>query len=118
MQPTTDRVTTAACMPGLSHGAFRLYAILAGAARQKDSEDGYFTVTLKGLLDLHPGIAGRSVGVSTVLRQVTELQRAKLINTRSTLSRGEPELPVLVRVLEPIGSETQQRDVSAVIEGR
>jgi hypothetical protein len=95
-------------MPGLSHGAFRLYVILAGAAAQRSAEGDYFPVTLKGLLRLHPGIAGRCAGTTTVLKQMAELQRRGLILMDSALHRNEPELPVRVKVLEAGFSEEFQ----------
>lgn len=107
-----------ACMPGLSHGAFRLYVILAGAARQQGAEDDYFPVTLKGLLAVHPGIAGRSAGATTVLKQVAELRRHELVAMRPALHRNEPELPVLMRVLYPPRSESRSVNVGVTVATR
>lgn len=118
MEPTTDPVLAAACMPGLSHGAFRLYAILAGAAPQRKAEDGYFPVTLKGLLKLHPGIGGREAGPTTVIKQAAELTRHDLIAMASSLHRNSPELPVLVKVLEPKGFKGRHRNIGDVIDSQ
>lgn len=101
MQPTKDRVLAVACMPGLSHPAFRLYVILDGAARQQAAPGGYFPVTLKGLLEIHPGVAGRRAGPATVIKHMAELRQLGLVQTRSTLHRTRPELPVLVKVVNP-----------------
>jgi hypothetical protein len=100
-----ERVVAVAHISGLSHGAFRLYVILTGVARRQSSGDGFFPVTLAGLLELHPGIGGRSAGATTILKQVAELKRNGLISMRAALHRNEPELPVLVKVLEPSVSE-------------
>ncbi|MCP9209727.1 hypothetical protein [Streptomyces cucumeris] len=94
-----DEITSVACLPGLSHGAFRLYAILAGVARQKDAQDSYFPVTLTGLQKVHPGTSGKCVGYVTILNQISELRRRDLLEIRASLNRNKPGLPVLVRVL-------------------
>lgn len=98
---TTDRALAAALMPGLSHGAFRLYVILDAASRKAKARDGYFPVTLEGLMLLHPGIAGRSAGATTVIKQVASLRRQGLLDTRAAIHRTEPKMPVLVKVLDP-----------------
>lgn len=100
MQPT-DRALAAALSPDLSHGAFRLYVILEGAAREAGVEDEYFPVTLEGLIQLHPGIAGRSAGATTIIKQVATLRRIGLLDTRAAIHRTEPRKPVLVKVLDP-----------------
>lgn len=98
---TTERVLAAALSQGLSHGAFRLYVILAGAAQQAEAQDEYFPVTLEGLMQLHPGIAGRSAGATTIIKQVASLRRIGLLDTRAAIHRTEPRKPVLVKVLDP-----------------
>jgi hypothetical protein len=103
MQPT-DRVLAAALSPGLSHGAFRLYVILDGASREAGVEDEYFPVTLEGLMQLHPGIAGHNAGATTIIKQVATLRRIGLLDTRAAIHRTEPRKPVLVKVLDPAGS--------------
>jgi len=101
MNSTTDRILNAACTPGLPHGAFRLYAILSATAQAKDSVDAYFTVTLAGLMELHPGVGGQSVGVTTLLKQAQELRRLGLLEIRGALHRNDTRVPVVVRVLPP-----------------
>lgn len=96
---TSDRVLAAAMTPDISHGAIRLYVILDGAARQAEATDEYFPVTLEGLMGLHPGIAGRGAGATTVIKQVAELRRHSLIDTRAAIHRNEPRKPVLVKLL-------------------
>lgn len=96
-----DRVTAAALSPGLPHGAFRLYVILDAASREAKARDNYFPVTLQGLLALHPGIAGREAGATTVIKQVETLRKQGLLDTRAAIHRTEPRMPVLVKVLEP-----------------
>lgn len=97
MKPV-DRVLAAAMTSDISHGAFRLYAILEGASRQANAADEYFPVTLEGLRDVHPGTAGRPVGATTVIKQVAELRKHQLIDTRAAIHRTEPRKPVLVRI--------------------
>lgn len=111
MQPT-DRVLAAALMPGLPHGAFRLYAILDAASHEANAENEYFPVTLEGLMALHPGIAGRGAGATTVIKQVAALRRHNLLETRAAIHRTEPRMPVLVRVLAP--SEPAKVSVASV----
>ena len=98
---TTDRVLAAALTPGLPHGAFRLYVILEAASREASSGDDYFPVTLEGLLMLHPGIAGRNAGATTIIKQVATLRRQGLLDTRAAIHRNEPRIPVLVKVMDP-----------------
>jgi hypothetical protein len=98
---STDRALSAALMPGLPHGAFRLYVILAAASRDAGAENEYFPVTLEGLMLLHPGIAGRSAGATTVIKQVATLRKQGLLDTRAAIHRTEPKMPVLVKVLDP-----------------
>lgn len=111
MQPT-DRVMAAALSQGLSHGAFRLYVILDGASREAGVEDEYFPVTLEGLMRLHPGIAGRNAGATTIIKQVASLRRIGLLDTRAAIHRTEPRKPVLVKVMDPA---TQVRKVFHVV---
>jgi hypothetical protein len=91
----------AAMMPGISHGAFRLFVILDGAARQANAEGEYFAVTLEGLMRLHPGIAGRKVGATTIIKQVDTLKKVGLLDVRAAIHRNEPCKPVLMKVNEP-----------------
>jgi hypothetical protein len=93
-----DRVFTVAITSEISHGAFRLYAIIVKAAQDADAGDEYFPVTLTGLMDLHPGIGGRKAGATTVIKQIAELRKSELIDTRAAIHRSEPRKPVLVRV--------------------
>lgn len=111
MQPT-NRVLSAALMPGLSHGAFRLYVILDAASREVKAEDEYFPVTLEGLVVLHPGIAGRSAGATTVIKQVAALRKQGLLDTRAAIHRNEPRMPVLVKVLDPKGAVSSVASVA------
>jgi hypothetical protein len=102
-----DRVLAVAITSEISHGAFRLYVILVGAAQDAGAGDEYFPVTLTGLIDLHPGIGGRKAGATTVIKQIAELRRGELIDTRAAIHRSEPRKPVLVRVNPapgPVGS--------------
>lgn len=103
-----EELLIVACMPGLSHGAFRLYAILAGVARQQKSRDDYFPVTLTGLQKVHPGTAEKSAGGATIIKQVDELRRRKLLatgsvalETQTRLHRDKPGTPILVKLLYP-----------------
>lgn len=96
-----DEFLAVACMPGLPHGAFRLWVILAEVAKRKGAPDEYFAVTLSGLKKIHPGTAQREAGVITVFKQLAELRKRELITTRGALRRDEPSLPVLVKVLYP-----------------
>ncbi len=100
MQPT-DRVLAAALTPNLPHGAFRLYAILDAASREADAVDEYFPVTLEGLMRLHPGIAGRNAGATTIIKQIAALRGAGLLDTRAAMHRNEPTMPVLVKLFAP-----------------
>lgn len=97
----TDRVLAAALSRGLSHGAFRLYVILEGAAREAGAENEYFPVTLEGLMQLHPGTGDHPPGSTTIIKQVSTLRRAGLLDTRAAIHRTEPRKPVLVKVLDP-----------------
>lgn len=99
----TGASLTAALTRGISHGAFRLYVILDGAARQAKMEDEYFPVTLDGLMKLHPGIAGRNAGATTIIKQIATLRNAGLLDVRAAIHRNEPCQPVLVKVIEPDG---------------
>jgi hypothetical protein len=96
---STDRVLAAALTPGISHGAFRLYVILEGAARQADAEGEYFPVTLEGLMKLHPGIAGRNAGATTIIKQIATLRSQGFLEMRAAIHRNEPREPVLVKIL-------------------
>jgi len=106
-----DELLTVACMPGLSHGSFRLYAILRGVEEQlvratqdqvvKGSRGNYFPVTLSGLRRLHPGTAKKVAGYTTLIKQVAELRAFDLLETRAAMPRNEPDLPVLVKLLRP-----------------
>lgn len=98
---TSERVLAAAMTPAISHGAIRLYVILDGASRQAGAVDDYFPVTLQGLMDLHPGTAGRTPGSTTVIKQVDELRKHGLLDRRAALHRNEPSKPVLIKVLTP-----------------
>lgn len=111
MQPT-NRVLSAALMTGLSHGAFRLYVIIDAASREAKAEDEYFPVTLEGLVALHPGIAGRSAGATTVIKQVAALRKQGLLETRAAIHRNEPRMPVLVKVLDPQGAVSSVASVA------
>jgi hypothetical protein len=110
----TDELLTVACTPGLSHGSFRLYVILAAVARKRGSRGKFFPVTLNGLQRVHPGTAGKEAGVTTIFKQINELKMEGLLHMRATLYRSEPDLPVLVKVLYPkasnagAGSKTSQ----------
>jgi hypothetical protein len=115
--PTTaDRILTVAHMPGLSHGSFRLYVILSGIAQQKNATDDYFAITLQEVVEAHPGISGRSAGATTVIKQVAELRRNSLVTLRAALHRNEPELPVLMKVLYPNGSDIWHHSAGASSE--
>lgn len=114
MQPN-DRVTAAALTPGIPHGAFRLYAILDAASREARAEDEYFPVTLEGLTRLHPGIAGRNAGATTIIKQVAALRRHGLLDTRAAIHRNEPKMPVLVKLFAPHrGPDDQQVSIAQV----
>lgn len=115
MNHTNGRVLAAACLRGLSHSAFRLYYLLDVAARQRDAVDAYFQVTLKGLLEVHPGVAGRRAGSATVLKQLNELRRRNLIDLLSMPQRNKPGAPVLVKVLEPKIPPDDPGDVGMLI---
>lgn len=106
-----DRVLTAALTGDISHGAFRLYVILEGVSRQLKAEDEYFPVTLEGLMQLHPGIAGRNAGATTIIKQVATLRRHGLLDTRAAIHRNEPRKPVLVKVLT---GAKDNRDLASV----
>lgn len=95
---STDPVLLAALSQGLPHAAFRLYVILDGAARQANAKDEYFPVTLEGLMQLHPGVAGRTAGSTTIIKQIAALRALGLLETRAAIHRTEPRKPVLVRV--------------------
>lgn len=97
-----------ACMPGLSHGAFRLYALLAGVAQQKGLHDTYFPITLTGLAKIHPGTAGKPAGFTTIVKQFTELRGRGLVESgnvalslQTNLQQNHPNVPILVRILHP-----------------
>lgn len=100
MKPT-DHVLSAALVQDLPHAAFRLYVILEGAARQANAKDEYFPVTLEGLMRLHPGVAGRPAGSTTIIKQIAVLRNLGLLETRAAIHRTEPRKPVLVKVTKP-----------------
>lgn len=106
-----NRVLMAALSAEISHGAFRLYVILEGVSRQLNAENEYFPVTLEGLMQLHPGIAGRNAGATTVIKQVATLRRHGLLDTRAAIHRNEPRKPVLVKVL---AAKKDGRDLASV----
>ncbi|AXH66210.1 hypothetical protein SEA_SATIS_49 [Streptomyces phage Satis] len=108
----TYPVLTAALMPNIPHGAFRLYVILDGASRQTGAEDEYFPVTLEGLIQLHPGIAGRNAGATTIIKQVSALRGAGLLDVRAAIHRNEPRQPVLMKVIRPRAVES---DLASVV---
>lgn len=119
MNEAIDRHLRAACFPQLSHGACRLYVILSSVAHTAGRDDTFFPVTLAGLRELQPGVNGRRIGATTVLRQIQELRQLGLVEVRSALHRNEPEVPALVRVLTPgneapdaVGTVDRQRPVS------
>lgn len=87
-----------ACMPGLSHASFRLFVILLGVEAQKGAQGNYFPVTLLGLQRVHPGIAEKVAGFSTITKQVMELRSHGLLDIRASMPRNEPNLPILVRL--------------------
>jgi hypothetical protein len=108
-----DELLAVACMPGLSHGSFRLYAILAGVARQRGARDAYFPVTLTGLKKIHPGTAERVAGDMTIIKQVAELRQRNLLTTGSvalerqaSLHRNKPDTPILVKLHYPNSSQS------------
>lgn len=111
-QVQTYTVLTAALMPNIPHGAFRLYVILDGAAKQANAEGEYFPVTLEGLIRLHPGIAGRSAGATTIIKQVAALRGAGLLDVRAAIHRNEPRQPVLMKVMKP---EPVESDLASVV---
>lgn len=90
---------------GLTHGAARLYAILRLAARSLDAEGAYFSVTLAGLSRLQPGLAGKPIGATTLLKQMQELRKAGLVDLRGALPRHEPHVPAVLKVLSPPSEE-------------
>lgn len=104
-----DRLISASMTKGISHGDFRLYAILQGVAVRAKAKDDYFPVTLEGLLTLHPGTTGssgwRAAGPSTVIGQIASLRKAGLLETRAAIHRNNPRQPVLVKVLDPAAVE-------------
>lgn len=119
-----DGLLTVACLPNLPHGAFRLYAILDGVARQRKARDAYFPVTLTGLQRIHPGTSGKLAAIVTIAKQLSELRQHTLIDIRASIDRENPSLPILVKVLYPQsltwvandGSELAVADVKRVIE--
>lgn len=110
-----EQLAAVAATRGLSHGAFRLYALLKGIAVQTGAEHEYFPVTLEGLTVLHPGIAGRDVGATTVVKQVAALRHAGLLETRAAIHRTEPRKPVLMRVLDP---DVEQMDLASIVNSQ
>lgn len=112
-----DELLAVACMPGLSHGACRLYLILAGASRRAGERGAFFPVTLAGLARIHPGTADKRAGLSTIIKQVAELRRKKLIEMRSALHRNQPTLPVFMKVLYPEALRWRAADGSDVAPG-
>lgn len=93
-----DELLAVACTPGISHAAFRLYAILLGVERRKGARGNYFPVTLLGLQKLHPGTSEKVAGFTTIIKQVAELRQHKLVVTRAAMPRNEPNLPILLKV--------------------
>lgn len=114
MQPT-DRILAAAMTPNVPHGAFRLYVILDAASREAGAENEFFPVTLEGLMLLHPGIAGRNAGATTIIKQIAALRGAGLLETRAAMHRNEPRMPVLVKLLPPqAGPEPELVSVASI----
>lgn len=107
-----ERVLTAACSPDLPHAMFRLYVILSSASEASEMHGDYFPVTLRGLLALHPGVGGKPIGTTTLLKQTNELKRHGLIDMSGTLHRNAPHIPVMIRVIPPA---TERPDVAALI---
>jgi len=112
MDDHNDRVLAAACMADLPHAMFRLYAILSSASEASETHGDYFPVTLRGLLELHPGVGGKPIGTTTLLKQTNELKRQGLIDMSGTLHRNAPHIPVMIRVLEP---SVPRPDVASLI---
>lgn len=112
---TIHRLAAVAARPELSHGAFRLYVLLKGVAVQTGEEHEYFPVTLAGLTALHPGIVGREVGATTVVKQVAALRHAGLLDIRAAIHRTEPRKPVLIRVLDP---DVEQMDLASIVNSQ
>ncbi|MFE0472526.1 hypothetical protein ACFW2V_13020 [Streptomyces sp. NPDC058947] len=110
-----DELLMVACTPGLSHGAFRLYLILAIAAHKEGSRDRFFPITLNGIQRVHPGTSGKPVGVSTIFKQIAELRAMDLLDMRAALHRNEPDLPVLVKVLYPRAGATWKGRKSSLL---
>lgn len=96
---TSGHTLLTACLPGLTHGAFRLYVILDEVSARTESE--WFQVTLHGLQTVHPGSTGKVAGVSTIARQLGELRAQSLLDARHLFDKSRPDVPVLVRVLRP-----------------
>jgi hypothetical protein len=112
-----DQVLITACLPGLPHAAYRLYALLAGVAHQRNARHAYFPVTLTGLQRIHPGTSGRAVASRTLVKQITELRKFNLIDVRAALDPNRPDLPVLVKVLGPDSDSWKAADGSALTLG-
>lgn len=118
-----DELLAVACMPGLSHGACRLYLILAGASLKAGAQDAFFPVTLAGLARIHPGTADKRAGLSTIIKQVAELRQRRLVEMRSALHRNQPTLPVFMKILYPgvfkwraaDGSDVALGDIPSVV---
>lgn len=112
MSEHDSRVLAAACMADLPHAMFRLYVILSSASEVSETHGDYFPVTLRGLLELHPGVGGKPIGTTTLLKQTNELKRQGLIETSGTLHRNAPHIPVMIRVLEP---PVEKPDVASLV---
>lgn len=110
---TITQISRAACLKGVSHGAFRLYTILSLAACEKSAADRPIAVTLSGLMALHPGVGGRPIGVTTVINQMHELRRSGLLDIQGTMHRLDPGSEVVVQVLT---SPHEAPDVTAEID--
>lgn len=120
-----NELLAVACMPGLSHGSFRLYTILMEVERGQEVRGKFFPVTLLGLQKVHPGTSGKVAGFTTIIKQVSELRQLRLLETRAPMPRNEPELPILVRLIHvdpemhrwvaTDGSELQVRDVGRTV---
>lgn len=117
-----DDILLVACTPGLSHSAFRLYVILFGVEGQRGARGTFFPITLKGLKRVHPGIGEREAGITTIIKQFSELRRHGLVELRAALHKNQPDLPVLVKVVRPEnrawrstdGSVLQLKDVQLI----
>lgn len=96
-----EQLLIVACTSDLSHGAFRLYALLAGVASKRGIRDDYLSVSLAGLQKIHPGTSGKIAGLTTLIKQATELKRFGLLEMREPLHRNAPSRPIQVKALPP-----------------